>query len=175
MYSFSIIAAAIFLFITFGSSFITLHSDSTTEIILMLVLTLILAALVSICTTYFVKYDEATRTEGLTAWTISRAKELFKGSKINDAEGEKVKVNWKIKPGEDDTLNFSAADMVKMKANIGDLIYISDARKWLGGLKSIHSVLGEPHNQDGIVYVKEEHVNQGQFVSGKLLEAEKEM
>jgi SSS family solute:Na+ symporter len=65
--------------------------------------------------------------------------------------------------------------MVKMKANIGDLVYISDARKWLGGLKSIHSVLGEPHYEDGIVYVTEEHVNQGQFVIGKLLEAENEM
>jgi SSS family solute:Na+ symporter len=175
MYLFIIIAAAIFLFITFGSSFITLHSESKTEIILMLVLTLIMAGLVSICTTYFVKYDEATCTEGLTAWAISRAKELFKGSKINDAEGEKVKVNWKIKSGEDDTINFSAADMVKMKANIGDLVYISDKRKWLGGLKSIHSVFGEPHNQDGIVYVTEEHVKQGQFVKEKLLLAEKEM
>jgi SSS family solute:Na+ symporter len=65
--------------------------------------------------------------------------------------------------------------MVKMKANVGDLVYLSDARKWLGGLKSIHSVFGEPHSENGIVYVTEEHVSQGQFVKQKLLIAEKEM
>ena len=175
MYLFSILAAAIFLFITFGSSFITLHSDSVTEIILMLVLTLIMAALVSICTTYFVKYDEFNNTQGLTAWTILQAKEMFKGRKINDTEGEKVVVNWKIKSGDDDIVNFSTTEMEKMKANIGDLVYLSDKRKWLGGLKSIHSIFGEPHNDAGIVYVNEEHAKQGQFVREKLLLAEKEM
>jgi SSS family solute:Na+ symporter len=170
-----VIAAAIFIFETFASSFITLHTDSIPEITIMLVLAIGMAAIVSLTTTYFVKYDESKRTEGLTAWTIARAKEMFKGSKLNDEEGEKVKINWKVKSGEDDTINFSQSEMVKMKANVGDLVYLSDARKWLGGLKSIHSVFGEPHNEDGIVYVTEEHVNQGQFVKQKLLMAEKEM
>jgi len=62
-----------------------------------------------------------------------------------------------------------------MKANIGDLVYLTDIRKWFGGLKSIHSVFGEPHNQDGIVYVAEEHIKQGQFIKDKLLLGEKEM
>ena len=146
-----------------------------TDLVKVLFLAILMAALVSLCTTYFVKYDEAVRTEGLTAWTIAKAKEMFKGSKLNDEEGEDVKVHFKIKSGEEDTINFSNTDMVKMKANVGDLVYLSDARKWLGGLKSIHSVFGEPHNEDGIVYVTEEHVNQGQFVKQRLLLAEKEM
>jgi SSS family solute:Na+ symporter len=65
--------------------------------------------------------------------------------------------------------------MEKMQADPGDLVYITDARKWLGGLKSIHSVYGEPHDEDGIVYITDEHRMQGQFVTGKLLLAEKEM
>lgn len=48
--------------------------------------------------------------------------------------------------------------MVKMKANSGDLFYLTDTRKWLGGLKSIHSVFGEPHKENGIVYVNKENV-----------------
>jgi SSS family solute:Na+ symporter len=175
MVSLVVIAATIFIFETFASSFITLHTDSVPEITIMLILAILMAALVSLCTTYFVKYDEAVRTEGLTAWTIAKAKEMFKGSKLNDEEGEDVKVHFKIKSGEEDIINFSNSDMVKMKANVGDLVYLSDARKWLGGLKSIHSVFGEPHNEDGIVYVNEEHINQGQFVKQKLLLAEKEM
>lgn len=175
MVTLAVLAAAIFIFETFASSFITLHADSVTEILIMLVLAIIMSALVSLCTIYFVKYDESLRTEGLTAWTISKAKEMFKGAKLNDDEGEDIKVLWKIKSGDEDIINFSHSDMVKMKANVGDLVYISDARKWLGGLKSIHSIFGEPHSEDGIVYVTEEHVNQGQFVKEKLLLAEKEM
>ena len=175
MITLAFIAAAIFIFETFASSFIVLHTDSVPEIIIMLILAVTMATLVSLCTTYFVKYDETKRIEGLTAWTIAKAKEMFKGSKLNEEEGENVIVHFKIKRGEEDIINFSDSDMVKMKANVGDLVYLSDARKWLGGLKSIHSVFGEPHSENGIVYVTEEHVNQGQFVEQKLLIAEKEM
>ena len=175
MYALAILTAVIFVFVTFNSSFITIHSDSSTEITIMLILAILVAALVSLTTTYFVKYDEAKNTEGLTAYTISKAKEMFKGSKVNEEEGEKVKVKMKLKSGDEDIIYFSKSDMVKMKANVGDLVYLSDARKWLGGLKSIHSTFGEPHNEDGIVYVTDEHLKQGQFVKGKLLLAEKEM
>jgi SSS family solute:Na+ symporter len=136
---------------------------------------ILLIFLVIIASDYFIDYNAQEKTDGLTVWSLSKTKENFKGSKINDAEGEKVKVNWKIKPGEEDTVNFSTADMAKMKANIGDLIYLTDSRKWFGGLKSIHSAFGQPHNEDGIVYVTEDHIKQGQFVINKQLLAEKEM
>ena len=62
-----------------------------------------------------------------------------------------------------------------MKAQPGDLVYISDARKWLGGLKSVHSTYGDPHEENGIVYVNNEHILQGQFSRSRLHTAEKEM
>ena len=65
--------------------------------------------------------------------------------------------------------------MDKMAAEVGDLVYVSDSRKWLGGLKSIHSVYGEPHEEEGIVYISEEQLGHGQFVKDKSLTAEKEM
>ena len=64
-------------------------------------------------------YDETNNVLGLTAWSISTAKEMFKGSKINDAEGEMVKVNFKVRTDEEDIINFSKTDMAKMKAEIG--------------------------------------------------------
>jgi SSS family solute:Na+ symporter len=51
--------------------------------------------------------------------------------------------------------------MAKMKANIGDFVYSQISQKWLCGLKSIHPVFGEPNNEGGILYVTEEHVEQG--------------
>jgi len=62
-----------------------------------------------------------------------------------------------------------------MAAEVGDLVYISDARRYYGGLKSIHSTVGEPHKEDGIVYITQEHEDSGLFVKNKLLRAEKEM
>jgi SSS family solute:Na+ symporter len=169
------IAGILFVGLIFSSSIVETHPDSYLEIAILLFLTAILVILVALSVTYYVKYDEEKQTLGLTAWSIAKAKEMFKGSKINDEEGKSVVVKWKIKDGEDDTVNFSTADMEKMKANAGDLVYLTDKRKWLGGLKSIHSVFGEPHDEDGIVYATQDHVEQGQFIKGKLLLAEKEM
>jgi len=134
-----------------------------------------MVALVVITANYFIEYKEEERIDGLTVWSLKKAKEYFKGSKINDREGKIIRVQWQLKDGEDDTIHFSKNDMIKMAAEVGDLVYISDARWRLGGLKSVHSVYGEPHKEDGIVYISQDHFEQGQFVNDKELTAEKEM
>jgi solute:Na+ symporter, SSS family len=169
------LAAILFIGLVFESSIITLSPDSYFEIILMLLLTFVMIITISITVTYAVKYDAVAQTTGLTVWSVKKAKEMFKGSKLNERDGDKVKVSWKLKDVTDDTIHFSKNDMNKMSADVGDLVYITDARKWLGGLKSIHSVYGEPHDEEGIVYITDEHSQQGQFKEGRSLLAEKEM
>ena len=169
------LAGVLFISLIFSSSVITLDPGSIVETTVLLLLTIILILCVAISVTYFVKYDEEAQTIGLTAWSIGAAKEFFKGGKVNTREGETVKVNWKLKPGDEDTVNFSKSDMEKMQADVGDLVYLTDARKWLGGLKSVHSVYGEPHDEYGIVHITDEHSKQSQFIEGKILSAEKEM
>ncbi len=139
------------------------------------VLTIIMIFLVAISAQYFIKYDPVRQTEGLTVWSIQKAKEFFKGGKVNEEEGERVYVHFRVKEKDDGKINFSRNDMEKMKANVGDLVYICDKRVYLGGLKSVHSVYGEPHDEDGIVYIGNEELLNGQFVKGKLLYAEKEL
>lgn len=138
-------------------------------------LTIVMCGFIAFITTYYVKYNPEQQLVGLTVWSVHKAKEWFKGRKLNEREGEIVKANWKLVDGNEDVINFSKKDMHKMAAEKGDLVYISDTRKWLGGLKSCHTVYGEPHNEDGIVYIRELHVGKGLFVKGTLLEAEKEM
>lgn len=144
---------------------------------LIFIITLVASGFIALITTYYVKYDPDTQTIGLTVWSIHKAKEWFKGRKLNEREGEVVKVSWKLKEGnvEEDLIYFSQKDMHKMAAEPGDLVYISDKRKWLGGLKSCHSTYGDPHDEDGVVYLRKLHLGKGLFVEGKLLEAEKEM
>jgi SSS family solute:Na+ symporter len=152
-----------------------LVSSSIFPVWILFIFAVILAYVVSIVSNYFIVYDAYDNTEGLTIWSVAKAKEMFKGSKLNEEEGEKIKVAWELKDGEDGTINFSKNDMDRMKANIGDLVYISDHRAWLGGLKSIHSVYGEPHNEEGKVLISNEDKLNGQFIEGQFLTAEKEM
>ena len=131
--------------------------------------------LVPFVVTYFVQYDEEKNTKGLIASSIGEARRYFKDGEPNDEEGEKVLVHWKQIDGDTAVVRFSIENMAKMKAQPGDLVYLSDKRKWLGGLKSIHSVFGEPHDEPGVVYVTGEQIDHGLFVPGRILEAEKEM
>ena len=80
------------------------------------------------------------KTEGLTVWSLDKTREFFKGSAPNDRPGQSIKVQWALKEGAKDTVGFSINDMEVMAADVGDLVYLADERKWLGGLKSIHSV-----------------------------------
>jgi len=140
------------------------------------ILTVVMSGFVALVTTFYVKYDPEAQTLGLTIWSIHQAKEWFKGRKLNEREGENAIVSWKlIETDNEDIINFSKHDMHKMAAEPGDLVYISDGRKYLGGLKSCHTVYGEPHNEKAIVYIRKLHIGKGLFVEGRMLEAEKEM
>ncbi|MBU0473334.1 MAG: sodium:solute symporter family protein [Bacteroidetes bacterium] len=156
--------------------FTALFSLSIVPLVPLLLITILMSGLVALATTYYVKYDAKAQTLGLTIWSIHQAKEWFKGSKLNEREGENAIVNWKLAENDnEDIINFSKHDMHKMAAEVGDLVYISDKRKFLGGLKSCHTVFGEPHSEKGVVYIRKLHIEKGLFVDGRLLEAEKEM
>ena len=115
------------------------------------------------------------KTEGLTVWSLDKTREFFKGSAPNDRPGQSIKVQWALKEGDKDTVGFSINDMEVMAADVGDLVYLADERKWLGGLKSIHSVYGDPHMEDGTVYITQAHVEMGMFDPERKLRAEKEL
>ena len=130
---------------------------------------------VGIIVTFFTKSKSEKELSGLTIFDVHNLKSIFKGSPVNEEKGEAINLNWKIKENESDLVFFSKNDMEKMKANPGDLVFIEDSRWWLGGLKSVHSVYGNPHNEDGLVYINSNHLNHAQFVEGLKLKAEKEM
>ena len=135
----------------------------------------IIILFVPLIVTYFGHYDEELGTNGFTVWSIAAAKAAFKGSTPNELVGEKVEVHFKLLDNDIDKVLFSKNDLSQMGAKVGDLVYLSDKRKWLGGLKSIHSEYGEPHDEEGIVYINKDHLDHGLFDEGRSLIAEKEM
>ena len=135
----------------------------------------VLTFLVSVSAVYFIKFDPNAHLEGLTVWSVRRAKELFKGSKVNEREGKKVFVKWRLRDDDKDVINLSKEDMKEMAAEVGDIVYLCDARKYLGGLKSVHTRAGEPHDDKGLVFISKEHELSALFQEDKMLYAEKEM
>ncbi len=136
---------------------------------------IIVCALVGITVSFMTKPKPPEEIKGLSIFDLAHAREYFKGSKPNDREGEKAYVQFKIVENQEDIIRFSKNDMELMAADPDDLVYIMDKRKWLGGLKSIHSVYGEPHDEDGVVYITENQKKSGMFVEDRVLEADKEM
>ena len=130
---------------------------------------------VGVIVTLFTKPDSEEKLKGLTVFDASKLKSIYKGSKPNEVPGKAVTVDWKLSKKDEGTIQFSNNDMNRMKANVGDLVYIQDSRWWLGGLKSAHSVYGKPHDKDGVVYINSSHLDHGQFLDGLPLKAEKEM
>jgi Na+(H+)/acetate symporter ActP len=145
------------------------------SMVILLFAVLVLAILVSISAVYFIKFDPNAHLEGLTVWSIKRAKELFKGSKVNEKDGKKVFVKWRLRDDDIDVVNLSIEDMKEMAAEVGDIVYLCDARKYLGGLKSVHTRVGEPHDDKGLVFISKEHELSAIFQEDKMLYAEKEM
>ena len=132
-------------------------------------------ALVGVTVSLMTKPKKPEDIKGLSIFDVANAREYFKGSKPNDRDGDKVLVHYRTVEDQEDVIRFSRNDMEKMAADPGDLVYITDNRKWMGGLKSIHSVYGTPHDDEGIVYVTDVQRKSGMFVEGRILEAEKEM
>jgi SSS family solute:Na+ symporter len=85
--------------------------------------------------------------EGLVVGSLQRAKERYKGGAVNEREGKKV-VGRVVVDEEVEEVSIPHAMAARLKADIGDIIYLADARLWLGGLRSAHSRISTIHQDD---------------------------
>jgi len=70
-------------------------------------------------------------------------------------------------------VRLGAADMARLKAREGDLLYVADARRWLGGLRSAHGRAGKPHEEGNVVLMSEEAFKAGSFLPNRRVRVEK--
>ncbi len=105
------------------------------------------SVVIGIIVTFFTKPRESSEIEGLVVGTISKAKELFKGGKINESRWKPAYGVLKIVPGER-ILKLHRGAMSRLSSAAGDLLYVCDSRGWLGGLRSVHANAMEPHDGD---------------------------
>ncbi|MCK5073455.1 MAG: sodium:solute symporter family protein [Bacteriovoracaceae bacterium] len=136
-----------------------------------------ITAFVGITVTWLTAADPMEKSEGLTICTLGIAKQKYKGDKnVNEAVGKKVR-RLVVELDEnfaENIVSLSESVMSRMKANVGDIVYVEDSRWWLGGLRSVHTHAGAVHNlgDDKIVMSKSTYKN-GMFLDNRLITIEK--
>ncbi len=119
----------------------------------------ILTAAVGIVSCLLRKEAANSGGEGLTVQSLDKAVFKFKGGKPNYDLSSPVKnLTLKVSSGlKGKELVLSSAVAKELKAKVGDLIYVSDQRWFLGGLRSGHFQLKELHHEgEAQVYISEE-------------------
>ncbi|MBU1909246.1 MAG: hypothetical protein KJ726_04285, partial [Verrucomicrobia bacterium] len=108
---------------------------------------MLVTAVVGVAITLLTPPDTHKNISGLTVDTLDEAMEIYKGGKPNPTVGKQVKrLPFRL----DEALPFglisvSPAAMERMKALEGDMVYLTDARWYLGGLRSQHVKFAAPH------------------------------
>jgi SSS family solute:Na+ symporter len=121
------------------------------------------SGLIALLVTLFTKGRRAGELDGLVAGTLWKAKERYKGGKPNEDEGLKVECLLRENHGAGEvSVNREVADSIKAK--VGDIVYLSDARWWLGGLRSVHAKVSDIRDdEDSTVLVASALVLEGRL------------
>lgn len=98
--------------------------------------------------------------EGLVLGSLSRARELFKGGRLNEKPGRPVKGRLE-KNDEIEGIGLTEPMLARLAAEKGDLIYVADGRAWLGGLRSVHGKITRIHRRDGVIEVSPALIEEG--------------
>lgn len=134
---------------------------------------LVVSGIIGVVITYFTEPKPEAEIQGLVVGTIRKAKEMFKGGPINEEIGEKIKGKLVVLDNIKE-VSVNSGALEKLKARIGDIIYLEDARKWLGGLRSVHAKISDVHSDDDPnIYVNHALIEEGELVAGRMHRMEK--
>lgn len=108
-------------------------------------------ALIAIVVTLFTTPEPWERQKGLVWGTVADAIRRYKGSPGREHDVVRATALARAADTEPEpsgearlaTVRLSASLAKDLSAKVGDLIYVSDRRRWLGGLHSTHGVVGE--------------------------------
>ena len=116
------------------------------------ILTSVIAVVLCLCRsqTQEEQTEHRQKIKGLTADTLDHAMNFFKDGKAHHQLGKKVKglkliVNNELSSKE---IILSQAAAKRLKAQPGDIVFLSDARWYLGGMRSRHFTLKSTHAEE---------------------------
>ncbi len=156
---------------------------------------IVASGVVGVIASYFTKPKPEAEIAGLWIGSIDWARAFFKGGKPSYELGEKIVADLRVSdehtcgphkdvvrlpeapdaqpPADYPIVRLSHEDMKRMKVSEGDLLYVADARRWLGGLRSLHCRAGRGHDQGNVVLMHEDAFKEGSFVADRAVRVEK--
>ncbi len=102
--------------------------------------------LIGVAVSYLTKAKSKEKIRGLVVGTIKKAMERFKGDPINETQGKTAVIKI-VEDEKIEGIHVSPEAARRLSANIGDLVHLSDARWWLGGLRSTQAKISGLHNK----------------------------
>ena len=112
---------------------------------------LVVCLTIGVVTTLFTRPEPRERQRGLVWGTIADAIRSYKGSPGTEGDSRRVQALPRAAAseaertgrGELPVVRLSRAAASALAAVPGDLVYVCDRRWWLGGLRSVHAIVGE--------------------------------
>jgi SSS family solute:Na+ symporter len=129
--------------------------------------------LIGVIVSYLTKAKSKETMQGLVAGSLNVAKERFKGSPVNEIEGQKAVVRI-VEDKQVEGIRASPEVAQLLSANVGDLVHLSDARWWLGGLRSIQATISSLHDQGSdVIFVAPVLIRRGSLIANRRHRLEK--
>jgi len=107
------------------------------------------SAVIGVVVTWLTRPEPVEKQRGLVWGTVADAIKRYKGSEGREGESRKALARPRVAAEEADPrgegqlppVRISSALAEALAATTGDLVYVSDRRGWLGGLRSAHAVV----------------------------------
>jgi len=123
--------------------------------------------------TFFTQPRKREEIPGLVAATVREGMRISKGSEPDEENAGRKICGLQLEVVQERGVQLSQLDMEKLHAKPGDLLYLSDNRSRLGGLRSLHIKIGAPHDKSGVVRISQDMLEEGNLLSDRPVMVEK--
>jgi len=130
------------------------------------------ALAIALAVTCFTRPKPYKEIEGLVIGSIRKGMERFKGGKLNETPGKPVTSRIEVVE-EIEGVSLADGMLRRLCADEGDMIYLSDKRWWLGGLRSVHTKITGLHSDGDVIRVSSSLAKEGSLLPGRTHKVEK--
>lgn len=115
--------------------------------------------------------------DGLVMGRLDQARALYKGGTPSERGiGQSMVLNLHIlDDGGDGEIRLPPEALLRLEAEPGDLVHVSDARWWLGGLRSLHMRIGPPSDRAGVAQMAAAQLEASHLLADRPVRVEKMM
>ena len=127
----------------------------------------VVSVTIAVIVSLFTKPRKSEEIPGLVLATVKEGMRLFKGGEPDENNaGRKVKgLALEVDDSQPEAIiSLSQQEMDALRSKEGDLLYVCDARPWLGGLRSAHVKAGKAHDKPGIARLSSQLIAEGNLL-----------